>query len=114
VCVVIPLNDAEIFDCVTRLADVNDRISELQRQGDALKVILRALGPQQRRRFGDLTLTVSPNRRFDGAKARNVLTPQDYERICVAKPDPTAAREVLPGDLYAACCTDGEMIVRLS
>lgn len=110
----IPLTDDEVADLVTRLADVQSRMAELQRQADALKVVLRATGPQTRRRFGDLMLTISPNRRFDGSKARNILTPEQYERICVAKPDASAARETLGSSLYAACCTDGEMIVRLT
>lgn len=110
----IPLTEAEIGDCVRRLADVQAKIAELTRQADSLKVVLRATGPQTRRRFGDLVLTVSPNRRFDDTRARGILTPEQYEAICVAKPDATVAREVLSPDLYSACLSDREMIVRLS
>lgn len=110
----IPLNETELTDCVVRLADIQARQAELQRQADSLKTILRALGETRQRRFGDLMLTVTPNRRFDANKARDVLSAPVLQQISVSRPDPATARKVLPPDVYAECCTDGDMIVRLT
>ena len=110
----ITLSEDEIADCVRRLIDVQTRIAELSSQADSLKTVLRALGPLSRHPAAGVLLTITPNRRFDGSKAKQLLPARTFADICVPRPDPAAARRVLTPEVYASCCTDGDMIVRLT
>jgi hypothetical protein len=56
--------------------------------------------------YGDTALSVTSNVRFDGSLAKRVLTPQQYEAICMPKPDAARAREVLGEMLYKTVCKD--------
>jgi len=110
----IPLSDTELSDVVTRLAHAHGQMTQWREQVDALKTVLRACGPMARREIAGVHISVTDNRRFDIRRAQGVLTPQQYAAICIAKPDPVVAREVLPPDTYDACLTAGELTVRLT
>ena len=110
----IALTEDEIADCVRRLIDVQARITELTGQADSLKTVLRAVGPLSRHPAAGVLLSVTPNKRFDATKAKQLLPARTFADICVPRPDPAAARRVLTPETYEACCTSGEMIVRLT
>jgi hypothetical protein len=49
----------------------------------------------------------APARRFDEAKAREVLSAAEFDAICVAKVSSQVASQVLPGALLDLCKTPG-------
>lgn len=55
---------------------------------------------------GDLSVVVSPNRRFDPKLAERTLPPELLDLCRISKVDSAAAREVLPPALYAQCMVD--------
>lgn len=55
----------------------------------------------------------APPQRFDPAKAKAVLTDEQYQSICEAKPSSTLASKMLPGLLVDQCKTaDGKSSLR--
>lgn len=90
-----------------QLASCQAAKAELEAEERQLKQQIRELveGPDAYK-AGDLTVTVSLNRRFDPQLAeRNV--PTELLDLCkISKVDPAAAKEVLPPALYQACMAE--------
>lgn len=81
--------------------------ADLEEREKHLKAQIRDIVPgPDKYAAGDLTITVSPNRRFDAKTAEKVLPPELLDLCRVAKVDSAAAREHLPPALYAQCMAD--------
>ncbi len=50
---------------------------------------------------GDLKINRRDNKRFDATLAKKNLTPEEFEKISISKPDSTLAKKLLDEDRYA-------------
>ena len=71
------------------------QIKELEEQEQTLRDELGDLEYGQES-VGPFVVKVSPNRRFDAAKAKKVLTEKEYESILVQRPDSKIAKARFP------------------
>lgn len=71
------------------------QIKELEEQEQTLRDELGDLEYGQES-VGPFVVKVSPNRRFDAARAKKVLTEKEYETILVQRPDSKIAKARFP------------------
>jgi hypothetical protein len=79
-----------------------DRVVIVEAQ-DRIKAELRARLAPGKHPAGNLTVTVTPNRRFNSAQAITVLTPEQVAACCVTVVDRATAQQYLPSHVYELC-----------
>jgi hypothetical protein len=90
------------------LAESAEKVEE--RRKEVADEIAKLLGPGGRHEVvKGVGVTVSrPARRWDAEQARKVLTPGQYQAICVSVPDRKQAEALLPGALVELCLVKGD------
>lgn len=93
----------------TDIATLDEHIDKLTAERDALKDRLRSVGVGKHA-AGNLTVTVSPNRRFSQEKAIKALERNELSALRPiverTKVEVDAKKlEALAPEVYAACCT---------
>lgn len=91
----------------TQLADILAAKAALEEDERAIKATIRSLVPgPDSYTAGNLTLTVTINRRFDPKMAERVL-PIELLNLCrISKIDASAAKAVLPPGVYLQCMAE--------
>lgn len=104
---------------VSRYVDLEAKIRELQGEVDDIKARMREALPVGKHETSlGLTVSVTPNRRFNEAQATEVLTmlcpPETLKACQVTKIDSAAAKAVLGGAMYELCKANvGAPVVRI-
>ena len=90
-----------------RLTHIAEQRRPLDDEEAAIKERIKTIVPgPDRYAAGTLTITVSPNRRFDPVLAETTL-PADVLAACqVTRIDPAKAKQILPPALYDQCLVD--------
>lgn len=90
-----------------RLTHIAEQRRPLDDEEAAIKERIKTIVPgPDRYAAGTLTITVSPNRRFDPVLAETTL-PVDVLAACqVTRIDPAKAKQILPPALYDQCLVD--------
>ena len=90
-----------------QLADILAAKSALEEDERSIKATIRSLVPgPDTYSAGDVSITITSNRRFDPKTAERVL-PVDLLNLCrVSKIDATAAKAVLPPSVYQQCMAE--------
>lgn len=108
--------DQHTAELVTRLADLQHRITELTEQADEIKGKLRG-----NLEYGSYTIggrpavTLTATRRFSADRATEVLPPELLAMCQVTTVDARRAKSVLPPTMYEACQDEaGKPQVRLA
>jgi len=98
------MEDDELFE---RGRALRAEVALVERKLKDVKGELKRRRPQARSYIlGNAFLGITTNVRFDAALAKSTLTPEEYDRICLPKPDAERAREVLDAKRYAEICKD--------
>jgi hypothetical protein len=98
------------------MVELDARRADIVKTQEAIKSELRRLRPEPGRYpAGDLRLDISPNRRFNGMRAALILPDRTLSTITTVEVDAARARHVLSPEEYAACQTRvGENRVRIT
>lgn len=97
-------NDAA--ELAAQWADLEARRTHIVDRQDTIKTQLRELLGVGKHAAGPLTVTVTPQRRFNPDLAREVLPASLLEAITLPTVSTAAAREILAPALYTACMTE--------
>ena len=91
-----------IAPVAAELATVQDKIKELTERADALKAILRDLtdGAPDSYAAGNLTVTISPNRRFDPAAFAAAYPVTQHPEFYKLTPDTTTVKAKVAPEVY--------------
>ena len=100
-------------ELISRWRKLHADRKHIDRQLDALADLILPMLDDGERRSG--VLVVAPVRRFSAQRAKEILTADDYDRICVQTPSATKLREQF-GDEIAELCkeTSGKRSLRVS
>ena len=111
------MNDDELAELTRRYLELAARRDEAELELTTIKAKIRDAHPTGT----NLTTTdgvhvaVTANRRFDPAKAAEVVPPELLALCQITKVDPAAAKKALPPALYDACMVDvGDPVVRIT
>lgn len=88
---------------VSQIAAKKALIKSLEEDVENLYAVLPASTELGAHVFGDYILEVTPNKAFNAAQAKRVLSAEKYAALLVSKVDTTQAKKVLTGDEYEAC-----------
>lgn len=100
------LDDVEL---ATYVAKKEAQMKLLKDEAEKAKKILKArTSGTGTRIYGEIAVIARVNHRFDPALARAVLSPAEYNAICITVPDSTIAKRVLGADSeqYKKCMKD--------
>ena len=99
--------EEQLAPLATRLADILAAKSALEEDERDIKATIRELVPgPDTYAAGDVSITITTNRRFDPKTAERIL-PVDLLNLCrVSKIDATAAKAVLPPGVYLQCMAE--------
>lgn len=93
-----------IEDLMARILDNRSRQEALEAEHKHLRAVLLTLLPKGRTTVGDSAVTVTSYRKFSAKLAQKMLTPEQYESICVPVPDAKRAKAILSPEDYEAAC----------
>lgn len=98
------MNDAELSVYGNQMKSHEKRYKQLH---ESVKRELKRRNPHDRTYVhGDVAFIITTNVRFDPEFARANLTPTEYSKILVSKPDAELAKEVLTEERYKLACKD--------
>lgn len=102
---------------VIRYLDLQEQINEMREQQESIKRSFRddlGTGGEFKSKSG-VKVSVSPTRRFNEKKAREILTPEQVEACTAPAFQSSLAREQLPPAVYKACMVEvGDPTVRIA
>jgi len=104
----------DAIEAVSRLLDIQDRMSLLDDEAKAIKAWLSGELGEGKHRVGPVTYSIYRSTRFSTRRAADVL-PENWLAL-VSRPsiDAKIARDVLPPELYSACQETTSTTVRLT
>jgi len=84
--------DMDTIQILTRLADIQAKVADLNGEAESLKAELRSLPPGDHDINGRPALRIIPTRRFDSAKAAGLLSPSQRQDALVVSYDATKVK----------------------
>ena len=98
--------DTDTANIVAKLADLQARIADLTGQAEALKAELRSLPPGDHTIGGQPVLRIIPTRRFDPAKALELVPEPLRDQCYVRTLDAAAVKQYLAPALVETCMVE--------
>lgn len=98
------ISTASTANLAARLVAIADAKAELDAEADEIKAQLRDLGPGSHA-AGDYKVSITVQRRFDPALAKQVLSDETFESLCTAF-DTKRAKQILAPAIYDACMSE--------
>ncbi len=91
---------------VRRYLELAAKAEEIAAEQNAIKTRLRGLGEGRHTAPCGVAVTVSPNRRFDPAKAQSSLPGELLDLCMKTAVDSSTAKRNLPPEIYEACMSE--------